>query len=63
MVDVLYMDILESKAPKEMFDFIETLCRQISFVQKTLFFAALQKQEKALRKAKYTTKRKRSYKR
>ncbi|MHC4123476.1 MAG: ATP-binding protein [Planctomycetota bacterium] len=51
VVDALYMDILESKVPKEMFDFIEALCRQIGFVQKNLFFAALQKQEKALREA------------
>ena len=51
VVDALYLDILESKAPKEMFDFIEALCRQISFVQKNLFFTALQKQEKELRKA------------
>ncbi|MFH1615865.1 MAG: ATP-binding protein [Planctomycetota bacterium] len=51
MVDVLYMDILESKSTKEMFDFVEAVARQINFVQKTLFFTQLQKQEKALREA------------
>jgi signal transduction histidine kinase len=50
-VDVLYLDILEQKSPKEMFDFVEAVARQINFVQKTLFFTALQKQEKALREA------------
>ena len=51
MVDVLYVDILESKSAKEMFDFVEATARQINFVQKNLFFTELQKQEKALREA------------
>jgi hypothetical protein len=51
MVDVLYVDILESKSAKEMFDFVEAAARQINFVQKNLFFTELQKQEKALREA------------
>ena len=50
-IDALYIDILENKAPKEMFDFVEAISRQINFVQKSLFFAELQKQEKALREA------------
>ncbi len=50
-VDALYLDILEGKAPKEMFDFVEAVARQINFVQKNLFFTQLQKQEKALREA------------
>ena len=50
-IDVLYIDILESHSPKEMFDFVEAVARQINFIQKTLFFIELQKQEKALRKA------------
>ncbi len=50
-VDTLYMDILQDKSTKEMFDFVEAVARQINFVQKYLFFTELQKQEKALRKA------------
>ncbi|MHC4690735.1 MAG: ATP-binding protein [Planctomycetota bacterium] len=50
-IDALYIDILEIKASKEMFDFVEAVARQINFVQKTLFFNELQKQEKALREA------------
>ncbi|MHC4499163.1 MAG: sensor histidine kinase, partial [Planctomycetota bacterium] len=50
-VDVLYVDILESRSPKEIFDFVEAVARQINFVQKNLFFAELQKQEKAAREA------------
>jgi signal transduction histidine kinase len=50
-IDVLYIDILENKSPKEMFDFVEAVARQINFIQKTLFFIELQKQEKALRQA------------
>jgi len=50
-VDVLYIDILEKKSPKEMFDFVEAVARQINFTQKTLFFTELKKQAKALREA------------
>ena len=50
-VDVLYIDILENKSPKEMFDFVEVAARQINFAQKNLFLAELEKQEKALREA------------
>ena len=49
--DALYLDILQDKAPNEMFDFVEAAARQINFVQKTLFFTELQKREKALREA------------
>jgi signal transduction histidine kinase len=51
MVDVLYVDILENRSAKEMFDFVEAAALQINFVQKNLFFIELQKQEKALREA------------
>lgn len=50
-VDALYIDILENKSPKEMFDFVEVAARQINFAQKNLFLAELEKQEKALRAA------------
>lgn len=50
-IDALYVDILEDKSSKEMFDFVEAAARQINFVQKNLFFTELQKQEKALREA------------
>jgi signal transduction histidine kinase len=50
-VDVLYVDILEDKSSKEMFDFVEAAGRQINFAQKNLFFIELQKQETALRQA------------
>ncbi|TFG69613.1 MAG: FHA domain-containing protein, partial [Anaerolineales bacterium] len=50
-VDALYVDILEDKSSKEMFDFVEAAARQINFAQKNLFFIELQKQEKAIRQA------------
>lgn len=50
-VDALYLDILQDKSPKEMFDFVEAVARQVSFVQKTLFFTELQKQERTAREA------------
>jgi len=50
-IDALYIDILESKSPPEMFDFVEAVARQINFAQKNLFLAELTKQEKALRQA------------
>ena len=50
-LDALYLDILEGRSSKEMFDFVEAVARQINFVQKNLFFTELQKQEKALREA------------
>ena len=50
-IDALYVDILEDKSPKEIFDFVEAVARQINFVQKNLFFTQLEKQERALREA------------
>jgi len=35
-VEALYLDVLEDKSPKEMFDFVEALARQINFAQKSL---------------------------
>lgn len=35
-VDVLYLDIVENKSPKGLFDFIEVIARQISSAQKSL---------------------------
>jgi len=37
-VDAIYLDILENKSPKEMFDFVEAIARQISSAQKSLIF-------------------------
>jgi len=51
IVDALYVDILEQKSSKEMFDFVEAAAREINFAQKNLFFIELKKQEKALREA------------
>jgi signal transduction histidine kinase len=50
-IDALYIDILEDKSPKEMFDFVEAVARQVNFTQKNLFFTELKKQEKAAREA------------
>ena len=50
-VDALYVDILQDKSSKEMFDFVEAAARHIDLAQKNLFFIELQKQEKALREA------------
>jgi len=38
-LDVLYLDMLENKSPKEMFDFVEAMARQINSVQKSLVFS------------------------
>jgi len=51
VVDVLYIDILEGRSSKEMFDFVEVAARQINFAQKNLFLIELKKQEEALREA------------
>ncbi len=50
-VDALYLDILESKSPFELFDFVEVVARQINFIQKNLLFIELERKEKALREA------------
>lgn len=50
-IDALYIDTLEVKSSKDMFDFVEVAARQINFVQKNLFFIELKKQQEALREA------------
>jgi signal transduction histidine kinase len=50
-IDALYIDTLEVKSSKDMFDFVEAAARQINFVQKNLFFIELKKQQEALREA------------
>ena len=50
-IDALYIDILEEKSSKGMFDFVEAAARHINLAQKNLFFVELQKQEKALLQA------------
>jgi signal transduction histidine kinase len=50
-IDALYIDILQDRVPKGMFDFTEAVARQINFTQKNLFFTELKKQEKAAREA------------
>jgi signal transduction histidine kinase/pSer/pThr/pTyr-binding forkhead associated (FHA) protein len=50
-IDALYIDILQDKSPKEMFDFVEAVSRQVNFTQKNLFFTELKKQEQAAREA------------
>jgi len=50
-VDALYIDVLQDRSSTEMFGFVEAAARQIDFAQKSLFFAELQKQDKALREA------------
>ena len=50
-IDALYVDILEKKSSKEIFDFVEAAARQINFTQNNLFFIELQKNEKGLREA------------
>jgi serine phosphatase RsbU (regulator of sigma subunit) len=37
-IDALYLDVLESKLPDEMFDFVEAVARQISSAQESLIF-------------------------
>jgi signal transduction histidine kinase len=50
-VDALYLDIIESRSPLQLFDFVEVAARQINFVQKNLLFAELERNERALREA------------
>ncbi len=50
-IDAIYIDILQDKSPKEMFDFVEAVARQVNFTQKNLFFTELKKQEQAAREA------------
>ncbi|MHC4068150.1 MAG: ATP-binding protein [Planctomycetota bacterium] len=50
-VDALYVDVLQERSPKEMFDFVEVAARQINFAQKNLFLEALKMREQALSEA------------
>ncbi len=50
-VDALYLDILESQSPLQLFDFVEVAAREINFIQKNLLFIELERNEKALREA------------
>ncbi|MHC4658102.1 MAG: SpoIIE family protein phosphatase [Planctomycetota bacterium] len=47
-VDALYLDILEDKSPKEMFDFVEAVARQINYVQKSLIFSEAKAERRIL---------------
>ena len=47
-LDVLYIDILENKSPKEMFDFVEAMARQINSVQKSLVSSEVKTQRRML---------------
>ncbi|HUT29400.1 MAG TPA: SpoIIE family protein phosphatase [Sedimentisphaerales bacterium] len=38
-IDVLYLDIVESRAPNEMFDFLEAVASQINFAHKSLILS------------------------
>lgn len=50
-VDALYLDILESRSPLQIFDFVEAAARQINFIQKNLLLIELERNERALREA------------
>ncbi len=50
-VEVVYLDIEQSRVSAGMFDFIEAIARQINFAQKNLLFAELKKQQQALHQA------------
>jgi transcriptional regulator with PAS, ATPase and Fis domain len=45
MVEVLYVDMIESQTSEAMLDFIEVVARHINFAQKHLLFAELEKSE------------------
>ncbi|MHC4595218.1 MAG: PP2C family protein-serine/threonine phosphatase, partial [Planctomycetota bacterium] len=47
-LDALYLDILADKSPKEMFDFVEAIARQIGSVQKSLIFSEAKAQRQIL---------------
>ncbi|MHC4616840.1 MAG: SpoIIE family protein phosphatase [Planctomycetota bacterium] len=47
-VDALYMDMLENKSPKEMFDFVEAVGRQINFAQKSLILSEAKAERRIL---------------
>jgi serine phosphatase RsbU (regulator of sigma subunit) len=47
-VDALYLDILENKAPKEIFEFVEAVARQINFARKSLLFSEAKAERRIL---------------
>ncbi|MHC4462376.1 MAG: SpoIIE family protein phosphatase [Planctomycetota bacterium] len=47
-VDALYLDILEDKSPKEMFDFVEAVAKQLNFAQKSLIFSEAKAERRIL---------------
>jgi len=47
-IDVVYIDVPESRTPRGMFDFIEAAARQIDFAQKALFLVELARQRDEL---------------
>jgi serine phosphatase RsbU (regulator of sigma subunit) len=47
-VDALYLDILEDKSPKGMFDFVEAVARQINFAQRSLVFSEAKAERRIL---------------
>ncbi len=50
-MDLLYVDLPEAEASEPTFAFVEAVARQISFVQTSLFYAELERKERALREA------------
>ncbi|HUS72387.1 MAG TPA: SpoIIE family protein phosphatase [Sedimentisphaerales bacterium] len=48
VVDALYVDILEDKAPKEMYEFVEAVSKQINFVRKSLLLSAARAERRTL---------------
>jgi len=48
-IDLLYVDLPEERMSTGMFDFIEAVSRQISFVQKNLFFEELRRANRELK--------------
>jgi sigma-B regulation protein RsbU (phosphoserine phosphatase) len=46
--DALYIEILESNSPREMFDFVQAVARQINFAQRSLLFSEAKAKRKIL---------------
>jgi serine phosphatase RsbU (regulator of sigma subunit) len=47
-VDAVYLDMLENRSPKEMFDFVEAVARQINFAQKSLILSEAKAERRIL---------------
>ena len=47
-LDVLYLDMLDNKPPREMFDFVEAMAHQISSVQKSLISSEVKAKRRIL---------------